>query len=125
MALLQELDEELGLTDADITSLRPLCLVQHPSGVLDLGAQITTPLRDAAIRAAQAGARHQEYSRLLVVPAAALPGAVTAAGGTLVPPSACYFLDRLELGAQSSAHRGKTLSPEKLTHEDKISTVLD
>ena len=93
-ALLQELDEELGLTEADVITLRPLCLVQHPSGVLDLGVQITTPLREAAIRAAHAGARHQEYDRLLFAPAAALPGAVAALGGVLVP-SARYFLDRL------------------------------
>ncbi len=95
-ALLQELDEELGLTEADTTRLRPLCLVQHPSGVLDLGVQIDTVLGVSDIKAAQAGARHQEYDRVLVAPAGELAQAVRAAGGVLVP-SAQYFLDRLAL----------------------------
>jgi len=97
LALLAELGEELGLSAADVHRLRPLCLVQHPSGVLDLGVQMDTRRGAEAIHAAHRMARHGEYDRLLIAPAADLPGEVARAGGVLVP-SAAHFLRRLDLG---------------------------
>ncbi len=93
-ALLNELREELGIAPDQVRGLRPLCLVQHPSGVLDLGVQIDTALDAPAILAAQRGARDQEYDRLLVAPPDRVAALVAAAGGTLVPP-ALAFLARL------------------------------
>ncbi len=95
VALLTELDEELGLGSADVHRLRPLCLVQHPSGVLDLGVQMNTPLGASAIRASHRTAQHREYDQVLIAPAAVLPGEVARAGGVLVP-SADHFLRRIE-----------------------------
>jgi 8-oxo-dGTP pyrophosphatase MutT (NUDIX family) len=93
-ALLAELREELGVAAGAVRSLRPLCLVQHPSGVLDLGIQVSVAMDQADLLAAHRVGGNDEYDRLLVVPPASVPAAVRAAGGTLVP-SALAFLGRL------------------------------
>ena len=90
-ALLKELQEELGLHSADVIGLRPLCLVQHPSGVLDLGVRIGTRLSAAEILQRQKAAPDQEYDALFMARAAAIPAAVAARGGTLVPPAAAFL----------------------------------
>lgn len=83
-ALLAELEEELGLGPDQVIGLRPLCLVQHPSGVLDLGIQIDTALTGDEVLEAHRRAGNREYDRLLVAPASALPQRVAALGGHLV-----------------------------------------
>ena len=93
-ALLAELREELGIGAEHVQSLRPLCLVQHPSGVLDLGVEIQTGLDERAIRAAHAGAAHAEYDRLLIAPLPDVLALVAAQGGRAVP-AARSFLSRV------------------------------
>ncbi len=94
-ALLTELHEEVGMTADHVMALRPLCLMQHPSGVLDLGIEILTGLKAAAIRAAHARAAHAEYDRLLIAPAATILDRIRAEGGDAVPAVAA-FLSRLQ-----------------------------
>jgi len=84
-ALLSELQEELGLSADVVTAIRPLCLVEHPTGVLDLGMQITTGLPGHALLAAHRARGNGEYAELAVVPAADLPGWIAARGGTAAP----------------------------------------
>lgn len=90
-ALLAELREELGIAETDVRGLQPLCLVQHPSGVLDLGVRIDTGLGGAEIVLRHRTLGDGEYDRLLVAPAAQVERAVAHAGGRLVP-SAPVFL---------------------------------
>jgi 8-oxo-dGTP pyrophosphatase MutT (NUDIX family) len=97
-ALLGELREELGIGEAGITELRPLCLVQHPSGVLDLGIEIVTALSGAEVLEAHRGSGNREYEKLLVVDAAEAAARVAAEGGRLVE-SAFAFLNRIGAGA--------------------------
>lgn len=98
-ALLGELREELGIDPSEIYGLRPLCIVEHPSGVLDLGVGIGTSLDATAIRRRHQIAPHrEEYDRLLVVPPEQVAERVAAAGGTLVP-SADIFLRQAGLAA--------------------------
>jgi 8-oxo-dGTP pyrophosphatase MutT (NUDIX family) len=94
-ALLAELEEELGLAEADVTTLRPMCLIQHPTGVLDIGVRIDTPLGAAAIHARHEASGDAEYDRLMTRPAASLAAAVEAEGGRLVPSSR-LLLQRLD-----------------------------
>ncbi|HYZ64068.1 MAG TPA: hypothetical protein VE650_16590 [Acetobacteraceae bacterium] len=103
-ALLAELEEELGIGADRVTGLRPLCLVHHPSGVLDLGIRIDTDLGGAEILAAHRDSGNAEYERLLIAPAAELPGRIAALGGRLVP-SGHAFLARLS-PAPSPSGRG-------------------
>ena len=84
-ALLAELQEELGISANAVEAIRPLCLVMHPSGVLDLGLQVTTRLTGAEILAAQRAHGNQEYAVLAVVPPGNVPAYVAARHGTLVP----------------------------------------
>ena len=84
-ALLAELEEELGLDAGTVGAIRPLCLVEHPTGVLDLGMQMTTPLSGADVLAAHRARGNGEYARVAVVPAAEVVGWIAAQGGTLVP----------------------------------------
>lgn len=84
-ALLAELAEELGIGAAEVRSLRPLCLVQHPTGVLDLGVHIETGLSAAEIIQFHRGAGDAEYDEMLVVPPDAIPAVVRVRGGAMVP----------------------------------------
>jgi len=93
-ALLAELREELGLASDAVQSMRPLCLVQHPSGVLDLGLQVVVRLGADDLRQAHRAGGNDEYDLLLVLPEADIPAAVMAQGGALVA-SALAFLDRI------------------------------
>ena len=99
-ALHAELLEELGLLPGDIRDMRPLCLVQHPSGVLDMGVRIDTALGADAIMARQRGAKDQEYDRMIVCPPDQVEARVAAMGGMLVPPARA-FLEHL---AQHARH---------------------
>ncbi len=93
-ALLAELSEELGLPADSVRRMVPLCLVQHPSGVLDLGIRIDTALSGEKVQAAHQAGGNREYDRLLIAPADAVQAGVAAAGGQLVT-SAHAFLARL------------------------------
>ena len=84
-ALMAELWEELGLSAEAVTAIRPLCLVEHPSGVLDLGMQVTTLLCGADVLAAHRARGNQEYAALAVVPAPDVPGWLAARGAAAVP----------------------------------------
>ncbi len=84
-AILAELREELGLQETDVLSLDPLCLVQHPTGVLDMGIRIRTGLRAADVLARHREHGDGEYDRLLVLPETAVIAEVESQGGTLVP----------------------------------------
>jgi len=84
-ALLGELQEELGINADAVEAIRPLCLVMHPSGVLDLGLQVTTWLTGDEILAAQRVDGNQEYAALAVIPPGDVPAYVAARHGTLVP----------------------------------------
>ena len=84
-ALLSELQEELGIGAESVQAMRPLCLVMHPSGVLDLGLQVTTRLSGADVLAAHRAHGNQEYAALAVVPPGDTTTSVAARHGTLVP----------------------------------------
>ena len=90
-ALLTELEEEMGLLPSDVTGLRPLALVQHPSGVLDLGIRIDTRLDRETIVARQRGCADQEYDAILVSPADRVLADIARLGGALVPSSAVFL----------------------------------
>lgn len=84
-ALLAELEEELGLTPDAVTAIRPLCLVEHPAGVLDLGMQVTTLLGAAEVLAAHRARGNREYAEVAVVAVADVPGWIADRGGAAVP----------------------------------------
>lgn len=84
-ALLAELREELGLAADAVSAILPLCLVEHPTGVLDLGMRITTPLSGAAVLATHEAGGNGEYTELAVVPAPELEAWVAARGGAAAP----------------------------------------
>ena len=90
-ALMAELREELGMGAEHVLGLRPLCVVEHPTGVLDLGVRIDTGLGREALLRCHAAAPDQEYDRMLVVPPGELAARVAAEGGVPVP-SAAHFL---------------------------------
>lgn len=96
-ALMAELREEMGVGAGDVLGLRPLCVVEHPTGVLDLGVRIDTGLGREALLRCHAGAPDQEYDRMLVVLPGEMGARVAAEGGTLVP-SASPFLIRAFTG---------------------------
>lgn len=87
--LFTELEEELGLTAADVRNPRPLCLVEHAdperggSHVLDLGIALETSLSGAALRARHQAAGDEEYAALEMVPLAALPGFLAREAATM------------------------------------------
>ena len=105
-ALHAELEEELGIGAGNVRSLRPLCLIQHPTGVLDMGIHIETGLSAAAIARCHGAAGDAEYDELLVLPPHAIPAAVAAPGGAMVP-STPRFLAAFE----SSTAMFDTTSP--------------
>ena len=102
-AILAEQREELGLDEADITAMQPLCLVQHPTGVLDMGIRIDTPLDAEALLARHAARGNREYDRLLVVRPADLEARIAAEGGTLVPSALPFLTNALAAESRSSS----------------------
>ena len=85
VALFAELREELGIEENEVAAMTPLCLVQHPSGVLDLGVRIECKLDEMAILARHRARGNGEYDRLMVVPPDQVEAAVAAEAGELVP----------------------------------------
>ena len=84
-ALLKELEEELGIGAEHVIGLRPLILIQHPTGVLDLGVRIDTRLRGPEIKARHADHGDREYDRLEILTPETLAVTIEAQGGQLVP----------------------------------------
>jgi hypothetical protein len=85
--ILGELAEELGVT-AEVTDLKPLCLVEHPgSHVSDLGMAITLKLRDWEIISAHRVSGNREYQTVSVISEDRLDWFIDFAGATLVPPA--------------------------------------
>ena len=84
-ALMTELREELGMSEDDVATIRPACLVEHPSGVLDLGMQVTTRLSGPAVLAAHKARGNGEYAELAVVPAPDLTRWIAERGGEAAP----------------------------------------
>ena len=80
-----ELEEELGILSDEIARLGALCLVQHPTGVLDMGIHIETTLDAPEILARHQAAGNAEYDQLLILPPRSIPAAIAARGGTMVP----------------------------------------
>lgn len=90
-ALLTELQEELGIPPDAVAVMDPVCLVQHPTGVLDMGVRLQTRLTAAEIIDLHHTRGNGEYDRLLVCPTARLIADVQAKGGTLVPASRLFL----------------------------------
>jgi 8-oxo-dGTP pyrophosphatase MutT (NUDIX family) len=91
-AILAELQEELGIPPEAATSLLPFCLVQHPTGVLDLGIRIDTAMGATEIMARHVALGDGEYDALRILPSDRL--LATIQPDRLVP-SAYRFLRNL------------------------------
>ncbi len=79
-----ELEEELGLTAADVGPPRPLCLVEHSgSHVLDCGFALDTALDVASVRARHHAAGDDEYANIEVVALPDLPGFLAREAATM------------------------------------------
>jgi hypothetical protein len=91
--LLDELQEELGLSPGTVGEPRPLCIVEHPgSHVSDLGLALTTSLTAEAVLAAHRAGGNAEYHELRVVPEARLAAFLAEAGKILVPPAREFLI---------------------------------
>jgi hypothetical protein len=100
--LLAELQEELGLRPDQVSTPRPLCIVEHPgSRVSDLGLALSTELDFPAIQAAHQAFGNREYDPLRVVSFPDLPSFIAEIGNSLVYPAKA-FLTRLGLAGSSS-----------------------
>jgi hypothetical protein len=93
-AILAELQEELGMPPESAARLTPFCLVQHPTGVLDLGIRIDTAMSATEILARHTSLGDGEYDQLRIIPQADLIGTIESEGETLVP-AATLFLREL------------------------------
>lgn len=90
--ILRELDEELGLTDAQVGRPIPLCVVEHPgSHVSDCGMALTTDLDAEAVLAIHRRRGNGEYGELRIVPESELEAFAAQAGDSLVPPARAYL----------------------------------
>ena len=90
-AILAELQEELGMPPDAAAALRPFRLVQHPTGVLDMGIRIDTPMSATEIMARHRTLGDGEYDRLRILPQDGLLDAIQAEGGALVPAAALFL----------------------------------
>lgn len=74
-----ELDEEVGLKSADISSLKMICAVEDDeTRVIDVGIAIVSPLISAEVLARHGRSVSREYAELAVVSRRNLPEFVTA-----------------------------------------------
>ena len=90
-ALMAELREELGIPADAVTAAAPVALVQHPTGVLDLGFRIDTKLSPADILACHRTLGDGEYEQLRILPPSSLLSAIEAEGGRLVPAARLFL----------------------------------
>jgi hypothetical protein len=71
--VLEELQEELGLSPNLIVGLTPLCLVEHPeTHVTDFGIEMRTSVSADTLLAAHAASGNQEYEDMRVLPIASI-----------------------------------------------------
>jgi len=90
--LLQELQEELGVSPECIEGFTPLCLVEHPrTGVTDFGIEMRTSISSAELLAAHAASGNPEYEEMHVLPIDAILSL-----GNDVMPTVPVFLARLQ-----------------------------
>jgi len=90
--LLQELQEELGVSPERIEGLTPLCLVEHPgTGVTDFGIAMRTSISSAELLTAHAASGNPEYEEMHVLPIDAILSL-----GDDVMPTVPVFLARLQ-----------------------------
>jgi 8-oxo-dGTP pyrophosphatase MutT (NUDIX family) len=90
-ALLDELQEELGLPPDCIERMVPLCLVEHPgTGVTDLGMEMRTSVDAATLLGTHAASGNSEYEDMCVLPIAR----ILALGDDMMP-TVPVFLNRL------------------------------
>ncbi|HWL80951.1 MAG TPA: hypothetical protein VNR89_08360 [Roseomonas sp.] len=95
--ILSELEEELGLSAAEVEAAIPFCLVVHPgTRYHDLGIRLSTSLRGEEILARQQKVSHREYLELRIVPRQDLPEFLSAALREVVPTTR-ILLRRLQL----------------------------
>ncbi len=90
-AILAELQEELGIPPEAAARLTPFCLVQHPTGVLDLGIRIDTTMGSTEIMARHSTLGDGEYDQLRIIPRLNLLATIEAAGGQLVPAATLFL----------------------------------
>jgi 8-oxo-dGTP pyrophosphatase MutT (NUDIX family) len=90
-AILAELQEELGIPPEAAAALTPFCLVQHPSGVLDLGIRIDTTMGGTEIMARDRTLGDGEYDQLRILPRSVVVATIEAESGTLVPASKLFL----------------------------------
>jgi 8-oxo-dGTP pyrophosphatase MutT (NUDIX family) len=88
----REIEEELGLGPADVATLRPCGLLEHPeSHILDLFFLAETTLSGETLRARQAARGNDEYDRLEIVPETSLPAWIEAHRGELAPQTLIFL----------------------------------
>ncbi len=86
--LLTELHEELGVPDAAVVQVQPICMVEHPdSHVLDLGFAIKTTWSAEAILSAHRTAGNGEYDTMRFLPLADVPQTIAELGESLMMPA--------------------------------------
>jgi 8-oxo-dGTP pyrophosphatase MutT (NUDIX family) len=90
-AVLAELQEELGVPPEAAQAMTPFLLVQHPTGVLDMGIRIDTAMSATEILARHCTLGDGEYDQLRVIPRAELPAAIASEGGALVPAAGLFL----------------------------------
>jgi hypothetical protein len=90
--LLEELQEELGLSPDLVGGFTPLCLIEHPeTHVTDFGIEMHMNVSADAVLATHAASGNQEYEDMLVLPVAN----VLSLGDDLLP-TVPVFLARLQ-----------------------------
>ncbi|MXP65964.1 hypothetical protein E0493_21690 [Roseomonas sp. M0104] len=95
--ILSELEEEVGLSAAEVEAATPFCLVVHPgTHYHDLGIRLRTPLRGEQVLARQEKVTHREYLELRILPHQDLPGFLDGLAGQVVPTTR-ILLQRLQL----------------------------
>lgn len=90
-ALMTELREELGIGEDQVGPLRPLCVVHHPSGVLDMGVLMPTALTGAEVLAAHRACGDKEYDRMRVLMPQQVLGTLAAEGEPVVPAVVAFL----------------------------------
>ncbi len=90
-AILAELQEELGIPPSAAAALTPFCLVQHPTGVLDLGIRIDTAMSATEIMARHATLGDGEYDALRIIAQPDVITTIEAEGSVLVPAAALFI----------------------------------
>jgi len=95
--LLEEAQEELGLSPGLVVGFTPLCLVEHPeTHVTDFGIEMRTSVSADTLLATHAALGNQEYEEMRVLPAAS----VLSLGDDILPTVPVFLARLLELDAR-------------------------